>query len=327
MQVTKIFMIAYFILVHRYPKQFKRLFKAIYDENNFYLVHIDKKSGDNLFNDLEDFLCNLPNVYLLKSQNVVWGGYSMVEAEIRGMKRLLDLSKSWDFFINLSGQDFPLKSQFFIKNFLKSHLKKDFLLVSNQILKRYNTLNRIENYFVETSHGFSGSPYKRPFLKNVIPYIGGQWKILSRSSCEFICSSSKVVKFKRYYRNTLIPDESFFQTVLMNSGFQKKIVNDDKRAIIWIPDIDSNLAGLLNRESTEALVASGKIKLRPKTFTTEDISFLFSSKAFFARKFDETIDATILDMLESKLKAYGKHTIIEKNKRELPQVPSLAQSS
>lgn len=30
--------IAYFILVHRFPEQFKRLFKAIYHPENYYLI-------------------------------------------------------------------------------------------------------------------------------------------------------------------------------------------------------------------------------------------------------------------------------------------------
>ena len=41
-------MIAYFILVHRYPDQFKRLFKAIYHDSNHYLIHVDKSSGPEL---------------------------------------------------------------------------------------------------------------------------------------------------------------------------------------------------------------------------------------------------------------------------------------
>lgn len=35
--------IAYLILIHRLPKQFKRLFKSIYNPHNYYLIHINKK--------------------------------------------------------------------------------------------------------------------------------------------------------------------------------------------------------------------------------------------------------------------------------------------
>lgn len=296
-------MIAYFILVHRYPLQFKRLFRAIYDPENHYLIHVDKKAGPDLLKDIKKFLKDFPNTSILKSQSVVWGGYSMVETELRGIKKLLETSKIWTHFINLSGQDFPLKTQKEIKDLLRVGKGKDYMLVSDQTKDRPNTLNRIKNYFVESDSGFTGTPVKRPFMTNIIPYIGGQWKILSRNACEFICSDSKVTKIRNFYKNTLIPDESFFQTALMNSDYPNSIINDDKRAIIWIPDIDVRLnPKTLTAIDTESLIASGKIKLRPKTFTLQDRVYLSETTAFFARKFDESVDSAILDFLEANLK-------------------------
>ncbi len=276
--------IAYFILVHRFPKQFQRLFKAIYDPENQYLIHIDKSADDFIHQEVDAFLLDYPNAHILDSENVVWGGYSMVQAELCGMQYLLSIKANWDYFINLSGQDFPLKSQKFIQNFLNTNKGNNFLKVANQATTRPETMNRVDNYFVETSTGFSGVPYKREYLKNVIPYIGGQWMILTRDCCEFICNSAEVEKFEDYYLHTLIPDESFFQTVLMNTKFAGNLVNEDKRAIIWIPD--------------------GDIKLRPKTFTMNDVKFLTTGDNLFARKFDETIDSDIIDFLESTFDIY-----------------------
>ena len=105
--------------------------------------------------------------------------------------------------------------------------------------------------------------------------------MFNRQCCEFICNSPEVKKFEDYYLNTLIADESFFQTVLMNTSFKGTIVNDDKRAIIWIPD--------------------GDIKLRPKTFTQQDLEFLLESDCFFARKFDDREDNTIIDSIDLTL--------------------------
>ncbi len=211
--------IAYLILVHRYPRQFMRLFRAIYDPANHYLVHVDKRAGVGLQTEIRDFLASFSNAQLLESQNVVWGGYSMVDVELRGIKELLKISTEWDFFINLSGQDFPLKPQDFIQDFLSQNEGNDFIKIADQAKKRPGTLNRIENYFVESDNGFLGVPYKRAYLRDVTPYIGGQWMILSREFCEFISYSSEVEKFKSFYQNTLIPDEGFFQTVIMNTSY------------------------------------------------------------------------------------------------------------
>ena len=243
--------IAYLILVHRLPKQFKRLFKSIYNPNNYYLIHIDKKASKDLHKEVTNFISDFENTFILESESIVWWWYSMVNVELNGIKKLLNLWLNWDFFINLSGQDFPLKTQKEINNFLFQNKDNNYIKVSNQIVERPDTMNRIQNYFIDNwNYVYEVSNEKRDFLKDTIPYIWWQWMILNRNCCEFICNSLETKKFTDYYINTLIPDESFFQTLLMNTSFDWNIINDDKRAIIWVND--------------------GDIKLRPKTFKKED---------------------------------------------------------
>lgn len=267
--------IAYFILVHRLPEQFKRLFNAIYEPTSYYLIHIDKKAVKEMGSEIRSFLNEYPNIFISESKNVVWGGYSMVQAELDGMHFLLNIGVHWDYFINLSGQDYPLKSQKIIRKFLTENNGKSYIKIADQKTARPETMNRIENHFKELDNKISPLTYKRDFLKNVIPYIGGQWMMLTRDCCSFICNNIEVKKFENYYKNTLIADESFFQTVLMNTSYSGQLVDDDKRAIIWIPD--------------------GDIKLRPKTFTMSDSHFLHSGNNLFARKFDDTVDHQIIN--------------------------------
>ncbi|MCB5184290.1 beta-1,6-N-acetylglucosaminyltransferase [Methylobacillus gramineus] len=286
-------MIAYLILVHRFPDQFKRLFKAIYDPDNYYLIHVDQRSGVELETELKQFLASYPNVAMLQSKKMLWGGYSLVDAELRGIKQLLTMGVDWEFFINLSGQDFPLKTQSYIHEFLNDNIGNDFMKIANQATVRPDTLHRIEDYCVEEADQiFSPLPaQKRPFMEGVTPYIGNQWMILSRGFCEFLTRSPEVSRFVKFYKNTLIADEGFFQTVIMNTSYSANIVNDDKRAIDWVP--------------------MGTIKLRPREFTTNDASALLASKHLFARKFDETIDTNILDIIEQHLKdtqVISRHT-------------------
>src|SRR3972149_6111059 len=274
-------MIAYLILAHRYPGQFKRLFRAIYHPANYYLVHVDKRSGVGLQTEIQDFLSSFANASLLKSQSILWGGYSLVDAELRGIEELLKLGSEWEFFINLSGQDFPLKSQTHIQDFLRRNRGNDFIRVANQRTFRPDTLSRIQNYVTEFRSRILRSPLKRPYLPGVTPYIGNQWMILSRKFCEFVCYSPEIERFKRFYQRTFIPDEGFFQTVIMNTNYKGTIVNDDKRTIDWVP--------------------MGTIKLGPRDFTSKDADFLLASQDLFARKFDETVDAGIFSILESNL--------------------------
>jgi hypothetical protein len=275
-------LIAYLVLVHRYPEQFKRLFKAIHDPDNHYLVHIDKNSGPALEADIRAFLSAYPNAAVLEGRKALWGGYSLVDAELRGMAKLLEMGADWKFFINLSGQDFPLMTQKRIKGFLARHGGQEFIRVLDQAKIRPDTMGRVLQYVEELGGRIIDTLATRIFLDGATPYIGTQWKIVSRAFCDFVCHDPSVERYKAFYRNTFIADEGFFQTVMMNSTAHGEVVNDDKRMIDWIPD--------------------GDIKLRPRTFTAADAIQLTASSDLFARKFDTEIDAEILDILEAHLR-------------------------
>lgn len=76
----------------------------------------------------------------------------------------------------------------------------------------------------------------------------------------------------------------------MNTAYRGILIDDDRRAIEWIPD--------------------GDIKLRPKTFTMGDYRFLSGSNGLFARKFDDTIDNGIIE----KMKLHYNVSLITKEK-------------
>ena len=279
-------MIAYLILIHRYPEQFKRLFKAIYHPGNHYLIHVDKSSGKEIRENLQDFLGNYQNAELLEPQNAVWGGYSLVDIELRGMARLLEMDKHWTHFVNLSGQDFPLKTQRYMQNFLSDHRCTEFIRVLDQQQIRPDTMHRVADVCFELGNYIYRPNWSRKFLKGVTPYIGTQWMIVSRRFCQFVTGAKAVHRYTRFYRNTFIADEGFFQTVMMNNDCHGKIVKDDMRLIDWVPD--------------------GDIKLRPRTFGRADAKQLITSKCLFARKFDSTVDDDILGELELHLTAGSK---------------------
>ena len=274
-------MIGYLILVHRYPEQFKRLFRAIHDPANRYVVHIDRNSGPALEQDIRDFLAPYPNAEVIESRRALWGGYSLIDAELRGMARLLEMSDDWEVFINLSGQDFPLKSQADIKAFLTLNRGKEFIRALDQRQIRPDTLARIQNVAFELRDRILRTVVRRPFLRGVTPYIGTQWMMVSRRFCQFVCHDRKADRFKAFYRNTFIADEGFFQTVMKNTDQHGRMINDDMRMIDWIPD--------------------GDIKLRPRTFTLADAPMLKASPDLFARKFDAEVDDGILTLLEDRV--------------------------
>lgn len=276
-------MIAYFLLVHRYPAQFKRLFKAIYLPGNQYVIHIDKSSGSALADEITAFLKPYQDVELLEPQDAQWGGYSLVEAELRGMARLLEMDDRWSHYINLSGQDFPLKSQRYIREFFAANPGRQYIRFLDQRTERPDTLNRISHLFVEEHGEITATGVLRPYLSGDTPFIGTQWKAVTRSFCEFVCHDPQAERFKEFYRNSFIADEAFFQTVMMNSGDHGIVMNDDLRMIDWVPD--------------------GDIKLRPRNYDENDFDQLQNSSDLFARKFDAESDTQILSLLEIHLRS------------------------
>lgn len=224
--------IAYFIMIHHKPDAFKEMFQKIYTRDQFYLIHIDRNAKAEFTEEIQLYLIHFPNVYILESMNIIAGGFSMIQAELNAMEYLLNVSNDWDYFINLSGEDSPLKSQNIIRKFLTINNGRNYIFYYDQKFYRPDTLQRIQNHFTELTHKISSLIYKREFMKGVIPYIGGKWFIFTRETCVFLTNNKRVMDFEDYYLHTLLPAESFFQTVLLNTDFNDIIVNDDKRAVI-----------------------------------------------------------------------------------------------
>lgn len=276
-------MIAYLIMMHQQPSQFARLFQSIYHQDNIYAIHVDKRASPLVQQDVALIIKHYPNAFLMESEITTWGGYSLVHVMLKGIKALLEKSSDWQFFINLSGQDFPLRSQGSIMELLQQYAGYSFLSIEDQRKDRPSTLHRLHHFV--TRQALTGEPVARktlrPFLPATVPYISSPWMILARNFCEFVTHSVEVEMIQNFYRNTLVAEEGFFPTVLMNTSYEGGIVNDCKREVDWI--------------------MYGNVRLRNRVFTLDDANRLLKSTGLFARKFDEDIDGQILELLESNL--------------------------
>lgn len=124
----ELFPIAYSLLVFKDFEQVERLLRAVYRPQNYYCIHIDQKSSSEFKENIWNLSSCFDNVFITKrSVNVVWGHFSVLEPEIICMEELLKIKK-WKYFINLTGQEYPLRTN--------SELVK--------ILKIYNGANDLE---------------------------------------------------------------------------------------------------------------------------------------------------------------------------------------
>lgn len=285
--------IAYLIVAHNNPIHLNRLINALNSDEASFFIHIDEKSP-NIFN-----LPQRNNIFILnKRLNVYWGGYSQVDATIRLLKKATEFNK-YDYYVLLSGVDYPVKSNKYIKKFFEDNNSYEFIDIYKMPLYD-KSLSRIQNYNIESLHR-----YVRPMLfisnkiinlfgyKRKIPekyssfvmYAGSNWWALSKACVNyvlnFIDSNPQFVKF---YKHTYNPDEMFFHTIIGNSPFIYKSRNSLTYAD-WTGKIKP---ALIDRGHMEVL----KKEFIPSTFNN------FNSYILFARKFYDN-SGEIIKLIDS----------------------------
>ncbi|MFK7892325.1 MAG: beta-1,6-N-acetylglucosaminyltransferase [Granulosicoccus sp.] len=115
-------MIAYHILCHGNFEQVALLVEALYCEEDTFLIDIDDGNKPNT--KPVDHLARRPNVHVVRDANIGWGGGGTLRKTIKGAFRLLKLNAHWKYYIVLSGQDMPLKSNESIKRFYSAGFEK-----------------------------------------------------------------------------------------------------------------------------------------------------------------------------------------------------------
>ena len=114
------FPIAFSIVVYKDLGQVEQLLRAIYRPNNSYCFHLDSKAALSFKNGLKKLASCFPNVIIAsKSINVIWGSWPVLEADLVCMKDLLAFSLKWKYLINLTGHEFPLRTNMELVRILK----------------------------------------------------------------------------------------------------------------------------------------------------------------------------------------------------------------
>ncbi|XP_061184953.1 beta-1,3-galactosyl-O-glycosyl-glycoprotein beta-1,6-N-acetylglucosaminyltransferase-like [Saccostrea echinata] len=194
----KNFPIAYGIMVYKNPEQFEILLRAIYRPQNFYCVHVDRKTSENVYQEFASIVNCFPNVFLSSQRVVVnWGEMGVLLSQITCMIDLLKQGK-WKYFINLTGQEFPLRTN--------HELVK--------ILKIYNGFNDIEGTIDRTKIFRWASAGWPPHQIRLVK--GSVLITASREYVQYVIKSRVAFDFLKWVRNTELPDETFFSSLNHN---------------------------------------------------------------------------------------------------------------
>ena len=143
--------IAYLMLVHKNFNQIKLLTDQLADELTHVYIHVDKKN-EELFNELKNEYVNSENVSIIdKRIKVNWSGFSQVQATLNLMESALENNNfKFEYISLISGQDFPIKSNDYIRKFLSDNNGNEFIQYRNiNNDKKFLFRLKIYNFFRE----------------------------------------------------------------------------------------------------------------------------------------------------------------------------------
>jgi hypothetical protein len=267
--------IAYLIMIHNNFPQVKWIINAIYSHEDSLIIHIDKNAELIFVEQVKRYVGKRPNVKYLPSRRVLRYGWSVVETELLAIRALISSKDEWSYFINVSGQDYPIKSISTIKAQLTAEWPRNFVEVipfSKMAEHDPHDPHLARRLAFEIFGRVVTTQIRLPFPKVVdVKYKGSAWFMLTRDFCEWLMSDPIAGKIEKLVKYTWNPDELFFQALVMNSAYRNSLAEYYGREIIWPGGTAS-----------------------PKTLGMEDYDLLLASSALFARKFDESVDRQVL---------------------------------
>lgn len=277
--------VAFLILGYKYPRQIGLLLEHIKHPNHYYFIHIDK--GVNIIPFKEACEGISDRLFWVERESSFWGSYQCVKALLNGIRMAFENDNFHiDYFIHLSGQDFPLKSPDLINKFLEQSAPKNFINIiplpiqewkdggwdrikNLKIIwngKRFVIHSQTQNFFLKTLLFV----FRR--LINIVDqnksFFGGEFYfMLHRSGVELLLKNIEnfPVFFKRLQWVSL-PEEIIIQTMIMCGDYDSIQLKDDiYRFIDWSKNGKS-----------------------PLEFSEEKLFELLDSKFLFGRKFTIT---------------------------------------
>lgn len=285
------------ILCHKAPEQVNLVLDTLQDEDINFFIHVDKKSS------ISDAIQKRNDIILVPEEkriDVKWGQYSQVQATLNLIECACNHG-SYDYFLLISGQDFPIVSPKKILEYLSAdreanyvdlfksmnngigyptnYDKRNYIAFPRWIMGRKTVIRVIRRAWVALSGGYNHTYriFMKKQPKNTHFYFGSQWWCITSGFASYIDRFLKEnPEYQKFYANSSCPDESFFQTLLMNSPYA-----DTRKEYFHYIDWSEG-------------------KSSPKNLGVEDFDDIMKSGKLFARKIDG--DYLLIDKLTEQIK-------------------------
>ena len=288
---------AYLILAHENTAVLRRMLALIDHERNDIFIHIDKNSkGIRIQNMLE--CVKKSNIKVSRKYRVFWGNNSIALATLELLK---EASRGqYSYYHVLSGADLPIKSKEEIWNFFEKYAGKEFIHFGTKqyqkdISCRYNQYHffskqlgrkRDKKFWVDMET-YSLAIQRRLHIDrtkrvNYDFYGGANWVSITNNLVQYIVQN--IGKYRSSFRFTQNSDELMFQTIVMDSSYKDNLYH---------PQFDNDYCACVRYIDWN--------RGTPYVFRSSEFEELMESECMFARKFDEKIDAEIVEKIYQHL--------------------------
>jgi len=231
---------AFGILTHAQPAALARLITALDDPAHLFVVHVDAKADIAAFRDV---VAALPNVVFVEQRvGVNYGGFSMVEATLRVIDTAFSVAPDLARLTLLSGVSYPVFGPARLREWLDSpqeHIGYRRTKPDGRHAPRIRRVHMIDHPLLnprrpapEQVPAWEASrQYVQGFLDGLpdaprlpIPYcVGSQWWSLTAPALRYIRERmARQAGLVERFRQSFIPDESFFQSFIADSEFDAR---------------------------------------------------------------------------------------------------------
>ena len=288
---------AFIITAHHQPNLLKRTLKILEADNHYFYIHINQRSGD--LSPFLDATKDIKNVTFVARIKLYHGDISQIHATLIMLKAALDSGVDFTYFHQITGQDYPLRSNEQFDSFF--HEKSESFMFFDDLenctakaLKRIQ--RRVTQYRPKTIEGK---------WRNRLFYLLGFPQILSlflklpplqdiASGSDFFSLHKSVVYYIMNY-NQQHPD------------YLCRFVGMSSPSEIYYHTMLKPVANELNIHTQMPLrynsfVAHRKVdtKYRPYDLNEEDFEYVMKTPCFFCRKVHEVTSKKLLDMIDKQ---------------------------
>ncbi|XP_053683028.1 xylosyltransferase oxt [Sabethes cyaneus] len=278
-------------------RQVHRLLRTLYSPKHYYFIHVDSRQ-EYLFRELLKLEEHFPNIRLSRKRwSTIWGGASLLQMLLSSMEHLLKETPhwKWDFVMNLSESDFPVKTLDKLVRFLSANLGKNFVRSHGREVQRFIQKQGLDRTFVECDNHMWRIG-DRALPAGVQIDGGSDWICLSRDFARYVTEGRKgnelIEGLLVIFGQTILPAESFFHTVLRNSEFCNSYVDNNLHVTNWKRRLGCKCQ---YKQIVDWCGCS------PNDFKPEDWAKLQGTEAkqfYFARKFEPIINQEVILQLE-----------------------------